>query len=338
MNDNANGQVAQVPCAPANDHDEAALWVPRSASPPSRDSRTSPSTAKSCERRPVDRLHENPHQRDLFDDLSDAEVTELAADMQAHGQRNPIEILPAGTVIDGHQRLRAAKKLGWTEVEVRVRHDLAAAKDEAVEQYMIEVNLHRRQMGVLAIARLYKRLKQIERGLGRSGLSSQGQQELRDRLAERLGSKSGRTLDRYVKLLDTPREIQDAVSRGELPMGHAMKVLHLPRAVQQAVAVQVREGHSAKEAILAYLPSKPAGRTKARPACPSYSSESTTGTHTSQEERSIKGDLGELQGPLDALDDIIFDVVEAPLPIARKIVVMGQATALFQMLLNEVDA
>jgi ParB-like chromosome segregation protein Spo0J len=92
-------------------------------------------------------LREHPQQQTLFDDLPEAQFEELAADMEANGQRDPIQILPDGTIIDGHQRRRAAGTLGWTEVDVIVRDDLTDAPEEMVEQSMIDANLHRRQIG-----------------------------------------------------------------------------------------------------------------------------------------------------------------------------------------------
>lgn len=106
------------------------------------------------EKWPVDRLLDSPYQRELFDDLTDAQLDELAADMDANGQRDPIYILPDGTVLDGHQRRRAAQKLGWEEVDVVVRDDLASADAGTIETFMINCNLHRRQMDPLAVARV----------------------------------------------------------------------------------------------------------------------------------------------------------------------------------------
>ena len=35
---------------------------------------------------------------------------------------NPLQVLPDGTIISGHQRVRAAKLLGWSHIEAVVRH------------------------------------------------------------------------------------------------------------------------------------------------------------------------------------------------------------------------
>src|SRR4051812_6738101 len=74
----------------------------------------------------LSRLQEHPRQAELFGNLPDEELRALAEDMRRHGQRQPVEALPDGTLLAGHQRLRAARLLGWDKIEVRVRHDLAS--------------------------------------------------------------------------------------------------------------------------------------------------------------------------------------------------------------------
>jgi ParB-like chromosome segregation protein Spo0J len=64
------------------------------------------------ERWKISRLKARPQQAAIFGDVSAAELDALAADMTEHGQRDPVEILPDGTIAAGHQRVRAAKKLG----------------------------------------------------------------------------------------------------------------------------------------------------------------------------------------------------------------------------------
>ena len=61
-----------------------------------------------------------------------AEIEALARDMDENGLRDPVEVLPDGTLVTGHQRVRAAGLLGWEEIDVVVRHDLADRGDAAV--------------------------------------------------------------------------------------------------------------------------------------------------------------------------------------------------------------
>ena len=164
------------------------------------------------EQRAVADLREHPEQQDLIGDISESELNELTASIQRTGLQHPIEILPDGTVVGGHQRLRAVNSLNWIEVDVIVRHDLAQAGEGAIIAYLVEDNLHRRQMSPLAIARAYRNLKEIERDLDYNELRYDDRRDIRDRIAERLGGHySGRTLDRYEQILKMPRAVQDAV-------------------------------------------------------------------------------------------------------------------------------
>ena len=123
-----------------------------------------PTNDRKIERWAVDRLRPHPKQGQYFPDAPPHEVAELAADMEANGQLQPVEALPDGTIIAGHKRLAAARLLGWTELDVWVRDDLAA-DPAAAERRLIEDNLHRRQLGKLGLARCYRALKVLELSL-----------------------------------------------------------------------------------------------------------------------------------------------------------------------------
>src|SRR3954453_15267104 len=100
----------------------------------------------------LSRLRVHPRQAAMFGDVSDEELKALAEDMRKDGQRDPVEALPDGTILAGHQRVKAAKVLGWKEVDVVVRHDLAA-DGAAAEAHLINSNLVRRHLSPLSRAR-----------------------------------------------------------------------------------------------------------------------------------------------------------------------------------------
>ena len=79
----------------------------------------------------LSRLRDHARQGDLFGDVTAAELDALVADMRKNGQRQPVEILPDGTILAGHQRVRAARLLCWKEIEVIVRRDLENPKSRA---------------------------------------------------------------------------------------------------------------------------------------------------------------------------------------------------------------
>src|SRR5262245_52989614 len=100
----------------------------------------------------LSRLKDHPLQAAAFGDLPEQELEALAEDMRKNGQRQPVEALPDGTVVTGHQRVRAARMLGWAEVAVVVRADLARAGEAAVEAHLLADNLVRRHLTPLARA------------------------------------------------------------------------------------------------------------------------------------------------------------------------------------------
>ncbi|MFO0877883.1 MAG: ParB/RepB/Spo0J family partition protein [Gemmataceae bacterium] len=206
------------------------------------------------ERRFLSQLQDHPQQSDLVGDVSEQELAELAESMRKLGLQNPIHILPNGTIVAGHQRVRAARSLGWVEIDVVVRFDLEEAGEVAIQRFLVEDNLHRRQMDPLTIARTFRRLKELEKKVPHNELRLIDRLDIRDRLARKLGGGiSGRTLDRYEKVLETPRAVQNAVSQGQLPMVKALAIAKLPAEQQQAIAASIQQGTPAKEAVNAIL-------------------------------------------------------------------------------------
>ena len=61
---------------------------------------------------------------DVLPELSPDEFAKLKADIQAHGQREPIMLSQDGTtLLDGRHRLRVCKELGITPAVVRFAQD-----------------------------------------------------------------------------------------------------------------------------------------------------------------------------------------------------------------------
>jgi len=121
------------------------------------------------------------------------------------------------------------------KVPVRVRHDLVAVGEIAVVTLLIEDNLVRRQLSRLGQARAYVRLKELHQKYPRSGLTAGEKAELERQLETMLGM-CGRNRARYLSVLRTPREVQDALENGNLKLDLAAKVATLPKARQDQVA------------------------------------------------------------------------------------------------------
>jgi ParB-like chromosome segregation protein Spo0J len=73
--------------------------------------------ARRIEQWPIDELRPHPQQAALFHDLEGPEFDQLVESLK-RGLDVPIEVTPTRTIIDGHQRVRAAQRLGWTKIRV----------------------------------------------------------------------------------------------------------------------------------------------------------------------------------------------------------------------------
>lgn len=204
------------------------------------------------------KLKPHPRQATMFDDLPEVELLALAEDIKANGLRHPVEILPDGTIVAGHQRCRAAKHLKWTEIDVVVRHDLAEQGDDAVEAHFIRDNFTRRQLTPLGQARCVKRLMDVE-----GKVASWNRYGRREALKEEIGKRlqiSSRTVARYLLVLDAPPEVQRAFDAGQLTLAQAGKVALLPKAKRLDLDKRINDGELAVDVAKEMLAGAPAGR------------------------------------------------------------------------------
>jgi ParB-like chromosome segregation protein Spo0J len=200
---------------------------------------------------PLERLKPHPRNAVLYKSRTPTEIEDLAADMAANGQTEAVEVTPAMIIISGHARWEAAKKLGWKTLRCWVRADLAEAGPEAVEARVIEANLYRRQLTRLDLVRSYRELKRLTKNRwGQSRSEGQVKGDLRDVIARRFSPPvSGRTLDRWLQLLDLPMSIQEAVDAGSLKLTEAVKVAALEADAQAQVAKEISKGVPIKEVL-----------------------------------------------------------------------------------------
>lgn len=202
---------------------------------------------------PVADLKAHPDQAGVFDDLSDAQFWELVAHIEANGLSHPIDVLPDMTIVCGHQRVRAYRHLGRTHIPARVRHDWAAKGKDHVGLMLVTDNLFRHAGDPLTVARGYKFLLDKVKKMPRADRPGWGRGDLRDKLGERL-NMSGRNLDRYLAVLDTPPEVQRALTGNKLTLVSASRVAHLPADEQAAIAKAIRAGQDPRKVVRGRLP------------------------------------------------------------------------------------
>jgi ParB-like chromosome segregation protein Spo0J len=218
---------------------------------PKNDNGVSHAQPACVQRRKLADLKSHPLQAQVFGDLPDHELQALAADIKAKGLRQQIEVLADGTILKGHQRIRALRLNGDKYFDVLVRHDLVDAEPNVIEREFLEDNQYRRHVTPLAKARVAVRLLEIERGRDPGSLLKGQDEESRDRAGKALGM-SGRTLSRYLLVLRTPLEVQQAFENGNLSLVLVGKVALLNDKVQQTVAERLRRGEEPKKLVAEY--------------------------------------------------------------------------------------
>lgn len=147
-------------------------------------------------------------QKDLRASVNDESLDELAASLRDVGQLQPIGVIPTADnrfeVVYGARRTRAAKILGWSEIEASLVEENHAAPPAAKK--LIE-NVQR------------ENLTPIEEGYGLLELIGDGEADVR--ILQRQTGKSRGWIQDRLKLVTLPADIQGAVQTGLLSMAAA---------------------------------------------------------------------------------------------------------------------
>lgn len=167
--------------------------------------------------------------------FTETELAELEASLKASGLLQPITVRPKEggkwELIAGERRLRAATRLGWTEIPAVVRD----FDDRAMLTLALVENLQRADLNPLEEADGYQRL------IDEFGLTQL-------QVAEAVG-KDRTTITNLLRLLGLPPAIRSMVEQGAVTAGHAKALLPLKDEVRQIeLAGQiVRDGLSVRE-------------------------------------------------------------------------------------------
>jgi ParB family chromosome partitioning protein len=149
--------------------------------------------------------------REMF---SPESVAELAASIQSAGVVQPVVLRPVKEgryqLIAGERRVAASRLIGRATVPAIVRR---VSDEQAAEMTLIE-NLMREDLNPMEQAWAFWRLAE------HFGLTQ-------EQIAARTG-KDRASIGNYLRLLKAPEPMQQALSRGELTMGHAKALLTLP--------------------------------------------------------------------------------------------------------------
>jgi ParB family chromosome partitioning protein len=171
----------------------------------------------------VESIDPNPQQPRKA--ISADSLEELAASVAKQGILQPVLLRRKGLryeMIVGERRWRAAVQAGLATIPALVADH---PDDRLLELALIE-NLQREDLGPLEVAQAYRLL------MDRNGLTQEA-------LAERVGKKRS-SVANYLRLLELPPEVKEAVQEERLSMGHARAISGLDSAeVQKALAERV---------------------------------------------------------------------------------------------------
>lgn len=160
---------------------------------------------------PLDQIVANPYQPRL--EFDDDTLRELADSILIHGVIQPITVRKAGKgryeIISGERRVRASILAGLEEIPAHIR---LANDQEMVEMALIE-NIQREDLNAIEVSLSYQRL------MNECGLRQ-------EELGERVGKKRS-TVNNYLRLLKLPDDIQAAVKKAKITMGHARALINI---------------------------------------------------------------------------------------------------------------
>lgn len=182
-----------------------------------------PQNAADIQQLDVSAIEPNPRQPRR--NFNEAELAELAESIGEHGVLQPLLVAqPENSqdyvLIAGERRLQAAKQAGLTTVPAVVRQ---ASEEQLLVWALIE-NLQREDLNPIEAAEGYRQLADD------FDLSHQA-------IAQRVG-KSRSAISNTLRLLQLPKELQQAVQAGQISEGHARALLALDTAKAQKAALK----------------------------------------------------------------------------------------------------
>lgn len=138
------------------------------------------------------------------------ELRELAESIRTYGVIEPILITPVGNrfmIVAGERRWRAARMAGLVEIPALIKK----FNQKQIAEIAIIENLQRTDLNDMELAWGIKKLMDEHK-------------LTQEKVAERL-SKPRSTIANTLRLLSLPTEVQQYISRKELTLGHAIRLL-----------------------------------------------------------------------------------------------------------------
>jgi len=155
-------------------------------------------------------------------DFEESALQELATSIKLHDIIQPVTVSKLSNgkyrLIAGERRWRAAKLAGLKDIPAFIRQ----ANDQQLLELALLENLQREDLNAMEVALSYKRMMdELE--------------YTQEQVADRMG-KDRSTVANVIRLLKLPPDIQLAVRKGSLSMGHARALIALELVDAQLIA------------------------------------------------------------------------------------------------------
>ncbi|MBM3414296.1 MAG: ParB/RepB/Spo0J family partition protein [Bacteroidetes bacterium] len=176
-----------------------------------------------------------PNPKQSRRDFEESALQELAASIKTHDIIQPVTVAKLSNgkfrLIAGERRWRAAKLAGLKDIPAFIRQ----ANDQQLLELALLENLQREDLNAMEVALSYKRMMdELE--------------YTQEQVADRMG-KDRSTVANVIRLLKLPPDIQLAVRKGSLSMGHARALIALELVDAQLIAFKeiVAKGLSVRQ-------------------------------------------------------------------------------------------
>jgi len=176
----------------------------------------------------INELKQHPRNNEFFDDITGDSWNTFLESIKTSGVIEPIVITQDKTIVSGHQRVRACKELGITEIMTDMH---SYSDDDKVLKDLLETNLRQRGIGNPNPVKLGRCIKELERIYGiRNGgdrksvpQNAEVNATTQSELANQLGM-SVDTLNRYKQLADLIPEVEDFLDTGMIKPSTAVAI------------------------------------------------------------------------------------------------------------------
>lgn len=190
---------------------------------------------------PISQLMPFPRSRyNRYQEYSGERMSELIESIQVQGILQPLIVRRyngAYQIVSGHNRKKAAERLGWLEIPCLIR----SMSDEEALWQLNEINVQQRELLPSQKAFAYKikieYLRQ-KKNVRQIGADENNDQKIRIRADEQLAQiseDSARQIQRYIRLTELTDDLLDAVDAGLLGLDPAGKLAQLRTESQNVI-------------------------------------------------------------------------------------------------------